>query len=790
MSKSLLYGLFAVIVLIHTIPLAGAWSWSDSGNNNYTRAINFSNINFTYTPNYTTAVGTYPPGNLIGSGRVKTIIISIPTNQLNGAIGAVNFEGYNPFGRVLGAVGAMQLNTNSPGITRYLVNTSTFYGTPYTNLTMFYWPIGFVYSSTYYKMVTQKVGGILTINEYTGGGFSYQVSNTASVASISINYPSSPSPSPAMVIYSNRTLVGTAYNITYWPDFQTHSQFNDTPNGYSLETLGTFGTSQVTSNAPVSGEMELIYGSGTNGMDFYMGPAPSPGYATPQSPITEGMMINDTAISSSGGMIYNAFIGESYYLNYLNFLPNEPNIKIPLAIRPLSITILPAFTSNYIMGNVLHNTNPGANQSLYNYPYFIPVNDITWNSVWTTDYANSITNIIYSGSNVLYLELNITEYAETSGSACSISNCGLGGIYMDVVAGNTGQLGGVPFHVSQLSPQNGLNRLSLLVSATSLYGYYQYNALRIYYGGNDTFAYGIFGGADWPNGNSNNGQNIYTQWRIGAGHSFSTIGAATPYFISPAGILPKSQIYMFNTTTGGGSMKGSAYYTFNTEFESINMSYSATSTAGVCGGHVSSGFNPGVINVNPNPVSGWFLSYSLGATWSGVDTLRLINATHTYGPNGNQCFEGALNMSKIVLNASQNGFAYYPYTTISSVGSPNYNIAPPSNNSGVNPRTIIPPPPGCLSCNTTNSTTIPYPTAKDQIFAGLSIPVYAVVTLFIFGLVTIGLLLKDKNKSNIGFLGLMALLAIIGIYQAPALVVAFILTILYIAFEFLRDRGE
>lgn len=621
------------------------------------------------------------------------------------------------------------------------------------------------------------------INQFNNQFFSYSpLANLSGILSV-----------PSIVILANRSLNSTKFNISFSPDNSHLTRIQNTNNQYNLSTLGgiftkpfVLGISQVSTNP------NTIFNSITQydgiGTEYYL------------STKSFNSVIGENTVSNTT-YIYNSIASKGLHQNLFS-AGGYLNISSNVIYNSITYFILPAFTTNYLISNIIPNNNVA---NSFNINCFITMQGIqnpcsftyktqifiNWSYNFTT-YAyptnyitnNIITNTLIFGKNdVSYAILNISHPNNIFNFG---SNCDH--IYLaDYNYSTHISYGAIPFW-----PLNCTNDRSILlignitISTPDSAGGYIFNSFYIY--------------SDSINPLSNQFNSIlFNKWQI-KGNNIIGDSANTPFIVLldqplnlPSNIIidPYVRVYYDNV-----------YHIKNEPFSDC--------------------YSPPLINILDTHLTTLFLFAHIKTILSGgintqyiwemfskyLSTQTIQNAMYLINTSNilySACTTPPTHQSAVMALYGFNATIRKLYATCNThrssinpngcIGNTTYvtNYSNIFNTTGALNLTLPPPPSSISHLNFTNTTTINFNSLSANtpiLDTGIAFPFYVLVVASLF-LVFIGLMLLASNShGHLGFIFILIAIWLFGIWEYQVLYLGMIITIFFIIYEYIEKRRK
>ena len=771
-KKGILIGVLLLCLLI-VRSNASSWNWSNAQNGAYKNAYNITVSNWNYTATYGTSKFQE------GSARYVLLNLSIIGNP-----GQITMLGYSSSRQNLGIVPCWYVGSTSNSVI-FLVSNFTTSFTNWNSLTVFYNPTTAVNAGCLGTF--QTLGFNKTNIKVINYNAPYISDNLLKAPRINQPWSNSTNTkfnftlvSPTgFVLLANHSLVGARFNMSYFPDNLHGYQITNTLNTrYILTSYGTFGSSLV-SNAPLNSQnanfifTNSVAYDGVGFEGFFQGELAN-------QIVSEGMIVNESA-SSLGrvyGSIFNSTTSKAAGLD-INSQAFDFGLNISANI-PTSIMIIPAFTRNNLVSNVLTNNNPNANPK-NNTNFGFSFKTFFYNVNWTYQFRtsafpksgtlipNGITLLNFSANNVSYMLLTLNNTPLEMGPSCQYVN------FRGYNNQSGSDLGPIPFSVISCNPNNAISRFVLY---NTTLGGFNYNAFYMFYG------------SQFNNTPNYANAMVLNNWQF----LNTSTGVIIPYINAQALDVPGGRIpftislsQIMNTHSSialhYNSILGQEFYMANNGITSAYVKYPGASNAPAFD---PSGFSPTTFlvfnDITLGPLSpavslftsslsiwqwtssaGWFASNSVASPNDGFGDTSVAPFNLTLG-NGYAVFreldtvQVTKGLTTIVISNASNGTGRIPTRIASGI-----------------PKTAN-------RLNLTNTTTINWATLSQPIilFGTTSFPKYwfGIIALMC---ILIGILMLGKTKHDHFPFALMILgLWISALWQIPLLIVAIIFTSLYV----------
>lgn len=580
--------------------------------------------------------------------------------------------------------------------------------------------------------------------------------------SATINFTLNTSNTGAFVVLSNMSNEDIeVFNESYCPNNNNcYNIFGNSvisllteSNNYKLETLslGNLLNSYVSNSAIESQNANFIFNqySPFDGLGYegYFSSYPSIFSGTNNVIATEGMYASSIGISNS--------LATKLVLYYPNLRPQRFLLNVSSAV-PETFIILPAFTTNVVISSPIKNNAPIDNTSFYDFIREISITNITWSYNFTTygsqaPYNGIANKIIVGGNGVPYVLVNVTHYTEM-GSYCynTYFRANVGGV----------DLGPVPFSIVNCAP-NTSTATFILQNITSLD--YDYNSVNLLY--DSPSNKGGFAGA-----------NVFNNWEFANGNNLNIYrDTNAPFTVQLNTPLNLNSNIIFSNGNLCAELSYNSVYILSglNQFNAYQYVNDPSLTTQFLINQVGGFLLP------------QFFSKYLTDTYDGVNGhISNITESLTVGHNCNWDF--------IQFNLLNN------YAVLNKLASTQYTVGIPTvvNNTNNN----------CIVCTTPSPTYIILPNSATGLnysatttinfnsgFLGSSIILFGNTTfpryvflilaliLELIGLVMLG----NKKGSEFSYAIMIIGLWVMGIWQIPLLIVAFIVSVVFILYEFI-----
>lgn len=770
MIKSIPISLLAMFLAI-TMLLGNvhAWSWNDA--KDYVNAYNISINNWNYTATY--GSNTYY-GSQAGFALINVSNIINPVD--------IGILAYDKSGNLLGSVPYLYLNTYGSNSV-FLIANRTINGSIYNNATIFYnridnplfnrigidvskfiKPLSYngikVYVLNYNSKLQTPCFSLLAspscANKYVPNFYNIKSSNiTSNSAYFNMNFTLNTTNIGSFVVLANKSLNTRFFNQTWGLSNYQSTQIYTTNSVYKLKGLGLFG-GIVSSPSISSSSASKIFNSLSNYEAYY-------GIATPitNQILTEELTENSVSINNLTSSVNRG----------INLNVNTYNLKVDTSANT-TFYILPSFTSNFIIQNVITNNNPQdindigvqPNGWYYNFLYREQIKNIIWTSNFITyaDASNQNNAVIETiGINgVPFLMLNITHYAQM-GANCQYV------YFRDYDNITNTDFGSIPFYLNKCNTTNA----SFILQNKTTQSFTYNNFFMYWYSPLNNF--GNFGNA-----------NIGSNWLFTSGNNFNVIYPNAPFYIQLTNPLNLASNIVANTA------QIAVVFGYNGK-DFLNAQGVATN--GLL--YDTSGFlwktlyaiNDG--HINPS------LLYTKNLAIFPSGHLQILNITNAINVNGNIDY---LNIKGNLFGISANVFRY---STNQFVINPKIDVKPLSNITNgtiINTPTTIPQTITHINySNVSISANIILSLGNSvSLFNGFAIPQYIllIITLIVIILASLIVEVADENNqnkhANLGFILILALLWIMSIWQIQLLILVVIISIIFIAHEFIHKKKE
>lgn len=790
MIKSIPISLLAMFLAI-TMLLGNvhAWSWNDA--KDYVNAYNISINNWNYTATY--GSNTYY-GSQAGFALINVSNIINPVD--------IGILAYDKSGNLLGSVPYLYLNTYGSNSV-FLIANRTINGSIYNNATIFYnridnplfnrigidvskfiKPLSYngikVYVLNYNSKLQTPCFSLLAspscANKYVPNFYNIKSSNiTSNSAYFNMNFTLNTTNIGSFVVLANKSLNTRFFNQTWGLSNYQSTQIYTTNSVYKLKGLGLFG-GIVSSPSISSSSASKIFNSLNNYEGYYAVSAVNQNQILTQELTENPITINNLTTSANRGLT-------------LNIPPYIYNLKVDTSANT-TFYILPSFTSNFIIQNVITNNNPqdindiGVQQNgwYYNFLYREQIKNINWTYNITTyakqNWQGIANKIIINSNGVGYAIINITHYAQM-GANCQYV------YFRDYDNASNLDFGSVPFAINKC---NNSSIASFVIYNRTNLGF-TYNTLFLYW----YSPFNLFGNF----GSSN----VINNWKFASGSNFNVINTSqqTPFLIkldapldATSNILMHTEASHFYTGFGFQTGINGGEYVFNKGASNVIdrsgffwqtlLAFAYTPNKNTQSVYITKN-----LYINTSDSGGFFVHNQIIAmNQTGRDTADVSPSTFD-------------NISVSLANNNKATF-YRVYTTQYNIN-PKIDVKPLSNITNgtiINTPTTIPQTITHINySNVSISANIILSLGNSvSLFNGFAIPQYIllIITLIVIILASLIVEVADENNqnkhANLGFILILALLWIMSIWQIQLLILVVIISIIFIAHEFIHKKKE
>jgi hypothetical protein len=750
-----------IIMLAFVILASSAQAWVQphwQNENNYVNAVNISVNNWAYTAVYGANVYTQ------NATHYALIYMNNSGNQF-----LYTIRGYDGSGFDVGDI-KYNLVRFVGGNSVIIIKDTTDSGLRWYSATIFYNPLN--------QSLALNGGSIeknASLNPVFHLDTSAFINGSARIfpnATFNLGLNKLPFFNGAMVALANTSIVNENFSFNFYPDYANRFLIYSHNGVYALKDQGTL-TSEVTSAGINSINGQKIFGN--NGVNFeaYFS-------ITSNQVLSEQMGANevasqifnttDTRFTTSGVSVCGHNTG-ALFTGLIPLPCPTPAMQFRIkTANEISFLYLPAFTSNYVKGNVVTNSAPSGGSNPLNFRNHVFISNIVWQNNFITNAYPSNTNtpfaITHGIASTPFLLITLPHY-DGMGRSCY-------NIYLQGTTANTLiNFGSVPFSLFSCSD----SEVKLLIQNTTSLAFL-FNYLLVYYNSPTNS-----GGFDTPA--------VMNNYLIGRGNHLSiNYGGNVPLMVDLSSPLN------FNSYISMGNDRNPA------SPELANFSYNGLEY--ISGNYfANSGRNGNLIDFD---VAGYTLHNTKiliderGGSYPALFTQTLaINSLNS----GANCISACVALYNISANTySSGGAGSDTRTGFPFGGSFNIILANPltanvhrlytttynksdvifDNQSTLTNRTL-PHTPFHLNFNTT---TINYRTQFNQtiiFLPNLGLKQWELGILFIFILIIAAFV--THVKENIGITIILIGLWLMGIfYQAQILILALILSVVFLFYEY------